>query len=78
MLAVATGVFGYYTFWVFAVPFLDLSNPLQALFLPREYAIRLPILLLLIAGVGVGSFVGKVLIANKEKENKKKSAKKNC
>lgn len=77
MLAVAAGVFAYYTIWVFVLPFIDDSSFLNAFFLPRDYAIKLPILLLLIAGVGVGTFVGNVLIKNAEKERLKKSKKQN-
>lgn len=75
MLAVATGVFTYYTAWVFLLPFLDSDNFLQNFFLPREYAIRLPLLLLLLAVLAVGSFVGNVLIKNAQKEKLKKSKK---
>lgn len=75
MLAVATGVFGYYTAWVFLLPFLDDDNLLQKFFLPRDYAIKLPVLLLLLAALAVGSFVGRVLIKNAQKEKLKKSKK---
>lgn len=75
MLAVATGVFTYYTAWVFLLPFLDSDNFLKNFFLPREYAIRLPLLLLLLAVLAVGSFVGNVLIKNAQKEKLKKSKK---
>lgn len=75
MLAVATGVFGYYTAWVFLLPFLDEDNFLQSFFLPRDYAIKLPLLLLVLAILGVGSFVGNVLLKNAEKERLKKSKK---
>ncbi|ODV78899.1 dolichol phosphate-mannose biosynthesis regulatory [Suhomyces tanzawaensis NRRL Y-17324] len=75
MLAVATAVFAYYTAWVFVLPFIDESNVLNSFFLPRDYAIKLPILLLLIGGLGVGSFIGNVLIKNAQKEKLKKSKK---
>lgn len=75
MLGVATAVFSYYTAWVFLVPFLNEDSILQSFFLPREYAIKLPILLLLLAALGVGSFVGNVMIKNAEKEKLKKSKK---
>ncbi|CAH2351690.1 putative dolichol phosphate-mannose biosynthesis regulatory protein [[Candida] railenensis] len=75
MLAVATAVFTYYTTWVFVLPFVDESNILQSFFLSRDYAIKLPFLLLLIAALGIGSFVGNVLIKNAEKEKLKKSKK---
>lgn len=75
MLAVATAVFVYYSAWVFVLPFVDESNILQNFFLPRDYAIKIPVLLLLIAGLGVGSFIGNVLIKKAQKEKLKKSKK---
>jgi dolichyl-phosphate mannosyltransferase polypeptide 2 regulatory subunit len=75
MLAIATAVFTYYTAWVFVLPFVDESNILNSFFLPREYAIKIPILLVLIAGLGVGTFVGNVLIKSAQKEKLKKSKK---
>lgn len=75
MLAVACAVFAYYTAWVFVLPFVDDNNVLQSFFLPRDYAIKLPFLLLLLAALGVGSFVGNVLIKKAQKEQLKKSKK---
>lgn len=73
MLAVATIVFGYYSTWVLILPFVDDSSCLQSLFLPRDYAIKIPILLLLIGGLGVGTFIGSVLIKESNKKKSKKS-----
>lgn len=75
MLAVATAVFAYYTAWVFLLPFLDEDNLIQGFFLPRDYAIKLPFLLLLLGGLAVGTFIGNVLIKNAEKEKLKRSKK---
>lgn len=75
MLAVATAVFSYYSAWVFLLPFLDDDNVLQGFFLPREYAIKLPLLLLLLGFLAVGSFIGKVMVNNAQKEKLKKSKK---
>lgn len=72
MLGVASAVFIYYSTWIWVLPFVDTSSILQKLFLPRDYAIKIPILLLLIGGVGVGAFIGSVLL----KEANKKKAKK--
>ncbi|RLV89405.1 hypothetical protein JA1_005186 [Spathaspora sp. JA1] len=72
MLAVAAFVFTYYTIWVFVLPFVVEDSVLSYLFLPREYAIKLPLLLLVVAGLGIGTFVGKVLIKNQQKKSKKK------
>lgn len=58
----------------FLQPFVDESSFLQYLFLPREWATRLPVALLLVALAGVGSFVGKVLAKNAEKEKRKQAA----
>lgn len=75
MLAVATFVFSYYTTWVFVLPFVGEESVIQNFFLPRDYAIKLPFLLLLVAVLGVGSFIGHVLVKNAEKEKAKKSKK---
>ncbi|CAN3377109.1 hypothetical protein DIURU_003638 [Diutina rugosa] len=74
MLAVAATVFAYYTTWVFVLPFVDADSVLQSFFLPREYAIKLPFLLLVIAGLGVGTFIGNVMVKNAAKEKAKKKA----
>lgn len=74
MLGVAAFVFTYYTAWVFVLPFIIEDNILNQFFLPRDYAIKLPILLLFIAALGVGTFVGKVLIKNQQKQKSKKKA----
>ncbi|RKP30601.1 putative dolichol phosphate-mannose biosynthesis regulatory subunit [Metschnikowia bicuspidata] len=71
--AVAIAVFSYYSAWVFLLPFLDDDNLLQSFFLPREYAIKLPLLLLLLGFLAVGAFIGKVL--NNAQQEKKKSMK---
>ncbi|QEL60379.1 hypothetical protein CJJ09_002485 [Candidozyma auris] len=72
MLAVATLVFVYYTSWVFLLPFVGDDSVINQFFLPRDYAIKLPFLLLLLAVLAVGSFIGYVLTKNAEKERAKK------
>jgi dolichol phosphate-mannose biosynthesis regulatory protein len=87
MLIVATTVFLYYTLWtLFMVreplvnawqytdngqPFVDDDHPLQGLFPPRVWAIRIPVILTLLASTVVGSFLAMVMI----RSNKKKAAK---
>jgi dolichyl-phosphate mannosyltransferase polypeptide 2 regulatory subunit len=53
-------------------PFVDDSHPLQSLFPPRVWAIRIPVILLLLGGAVVGSFLSVVMI----RSNRKKAAKK--
>ncbi len=52
-------------------PFVDDDHPLQNLFLPRVWAIRIPVILLLLGSTVVGSFLGSVMI----RSNRKKAAK---
>jgi len=54
-----------------AQPFVDDDHPLQSLFPPRVWAIRLPVILTLLGTAVVGSFLGMVMI----KSNRKKAAK---
>lgn len=76
MLLVATTVFIYYSVWVFLVPFLDESHPLQSLFPAREWAVRIPALLL-IGGVAlIGTFIASVLYKGAQKKKAKMAAKK--
>lgn len=77
MLAVATGVFVYYSVWVLVLPFIDADSFLQSFFLPRDYAIKLPLLLLVTAIFGVTAFFANVIVKNAQKEKLKKSKKAN-
>ncbi|KAG9010948.1 hypothetical protein FRB94_009428 [Tulasnella sp. JGI-2019a] len=71
MLLVACIVFVYYTTWALVTPFFPADHPLQNLFPPREWAVRLPAFILIVGMVAVGSFVGLVAI----KEGRKRKAK---
>ncbi|KAL7909641.1 dolichol phosphate-mannose biosynthesis regulatory protein [Trichoderma velutinum] len=71
MLVAASVIFLYYTIWTLLMPFVDYDHPLQNLFLPRVWAIRIPVILLLLGSAVVGSFVGMVMI----RSNQKKAAK---
>lgn len=71
MLIVATVVFLYYTVWTLLMPFVDEPHPLQNFFPPRVWAIRIPVILILLGSAVVGSFLGVVMI----RSNRKKAAK---
>ncbi|KXT04413.1 hypothetical protein AC578_3643 [Pseudocercospora eumusae] len=49
-------------------PFVDDSHPVQALFPPRVWAIRIPVILLLVGGAVVGSFLSVVMIRSNRKK----------
>lgn len=52
-------------------PFVDDDHPLQSLFPPRVWAIRIPMILTLLASAVVGTFLAMVMI----RSNRKKAAK---
>ncbi|GME82143.1 unnamed protein product [Ambrosiozyma monospora] len=74
MLLAATFIFAYYTVWTFALPLLENDNPLQKFFLPRDYAIKIPVILLIIGVTLVGSFIGSVLLKSSQKKKQGKKA----
>ncbi|CAI4211792.1 unnamed protein product [Parascedosporium putredinis] len=70
MLVAASVVFLYYTLWVLIMPPYSLragNHPLP----PRVWAIRIPVILILLGSAVVGSFIGMVMI----RSNRKKAAK---
>lgn len=52
-------------------PFVDSDHPLQNVFPPRVWAIRIPVILILLGSAVVGSFLSAVMI----RSNRKKAAK---
>lgn len=52
-------------------PFVDAGHPLHDFFPPRVWAIRLPVIIILLGCAVVGSFLGMVMI----RSNRKKAAK---
>ncbi|RMX80039.1 hypothetical protein D0869_07849 [Hortaea werneckii] len=68
MLVIASTVFLYYTIWTLLLPFVDSNHPIQSLFPPRVWAIRIPVILLLLGGAVVGSFLSVVMIRSNRKK----------
>ncbi|WVN89477.1 uncharacterized protein L203_104702 [Cryptococcus depauperatus CBS 7841] len=75
MLFVAAFVFIYYTIWALFLPFFSLDSPVHDLFPAREWAIRLPLLLLLTGITGISLFFGKVLLQEARKKRQKSGKK---
>ncbi|KAH8595547.1 dolichol phosphate-mannose biosynthesis regulatory protein, partial [Bisporella sp. PMI_857] len=71
MLLAASFVFLYYTIWTLLMPFVDEIHPLQNFFPLRVWAIRIPVILILLASAVVGSFLSVVMI----RSNRKRAAK---
>ncbi|KAL2213255.1 dolichol phosphate-mannose biosynthesis regulatory [Sarocladium strictum] len=77
MLVAATVVFLYYTIWTLLMPFVDDDHPLHSFFPPRVWAIRIPVILILVGSAVVGSFLAMVMIrSNRKKAAKAKAASK--
>lgn len=73
MLLLATFIFVYYTIWTFVTPFIADDNILQYFFLPRYYAIALPVVALIVGVCLVTSFIGFVIIKSASKKKGKKN-----
>ncbi|KAI9858995.1 MAG: hypothetical protein M1824_003996 [Vezdaea acicularis] len=71
MLLFASAVFLYYTVWTLLMPFVDNGHPLHDFFPPRVWAIRIPVIVMLLGSAVVGSFLSMVMI----RSNRKKAAK---
>lgn len=73
MLLLATLIFIYYTIWTFVTPFLDDDSFIQNFFLPRYYAIALPVVALIVGISIVATFVGLVIVKSVQKKKGKKN-----
>ncbi|RUP45378.1 hypothetical protein BC936DRAFT_148252 [Jimgerdemannia flammicorona] len=71
LLVTSIVIFVYYTTWALIMPFVDEGHPLHDLFPPREYAIRIPVVLLLFGLTVIFSFLALVMIKTKNKKAKK-------
>ncbi|KAK8124820.1 putative dolichol phosphate-mannose biosynthesis regulatory protein [Apiospora kogelbergensis] len=72
MLLAASFVFIYYSVWtLLMVPLCRLGPPAPERFPPRVWAIRIPVVLVLLGSAVVGSFLSVVMI----RSNQKKAAK---
>ncbi|KAF9375234.1 hypothetical protein CPB97_011588 [Podila verticillata] len=71
LLTFSTVVFVYYTLWAIVMPFVDETYFLHAYFPPREYAIRIPCVLLVFGLTVVLTFLSMIMIKSKKKVEKK-------
>ncbi|KAJ3779274.1 dolichol phosphate-mannose biosynthesis regulatory [Lentinula raphanica] len=71
MLLTAAFVFTYYTTWAILLPLVDSSNAIHDYFPAREWAIRLPLFILVVGLSGIGFFVGSTVTKEKRKAAQK-------
>ncbi|KAI9202808.1 dolichol phosphate-mannose biosynthesis regulatory [Polychytrium aggregatum] len=71
LLLIATFVFSYYTVWALILPFVPDNHLVQAYFPPAEWAIRGPVILLVVGVSAIGGFISYVLLkgGKKKKQN---------
>ncbi|GLD95485.1 hypothetical protein PINS_up004162 [Pythium insidiosum] len=70
LLLISVVVYVYYTAWVIVTPFVDQHHPFQRFFLPYQYAIAIPAILLVLLFTGAASFIGMVMIRSKNAKKK--------
>ncbi|XP_070532865.1 dolichol phosphate-mannose biosynthesis regulatory protein-like [Ptychodera flava] len=69
MVALAGAIFLYYTVWMIILPFVDAEHIIHQYFLPRAYAVIIPIM----AGVVALGFIGMFMIVVTAGKKKKTS-----
>ncbi|XP_036606755.1 dolichol phosphate-mannose biosynthesis regulatory protein [Trichosurus vulpecula] len=62
--------FIYYTIWVIILPFIDSDHIIHKYFLPREYAIIIPLVAGLFLLLFVGLFITYVMLKNRKPAKK--------
>ncbi|KAI9143759.1 dolichol phosphate-mannose biosynthesis regulatory [Paraphysoderma sedebokerense] len=59
------------------MPFVDEGHPLHGFFPPREYAIKIPVVLLIIGVSVISAFISLVMIKSNLKKRQKEAKKSN-
>jgi dolichyl-phosphate mannosyltransferase polypeptide 2 regulatory subunit len=72
-LTISVAVFSYYSVWVLVTPFVEEAHPIHKYFLPREYAITIPLGLLLVGLFVIATFLSLVMIRSGKKKQKPKA-----
>ncbi|CDS12400.1 hypothetical protein LRAMOSA04594 [Lichtheimia ramosa] len=67
----AIAIFVYYTLWSLVMPFVDEDHPLQNYFPPWEYAIRIPLVILIVGLTVIFTFLGLAMAKSKNAQTKK-------
>lgn len=66
LVAVSLIIFTYYTTWVILLPFIDSQHVIHKYFLPRAYAVLLPLAAGLLMLLFVGLFISYVLLKSQK------------
>ncbi|XP_004392601.1 dolichol phosphate-mannose biosynthesis regulatory protein [Mirounga angustirostris] len=66
LVAVSLIIFTYYTAWVILLPFIDSQHVIHKYFLPRAYAVAIPLAAGLMLLLFVGLFITYVMLKNQK------------
>ncbi|XP_075416852.1 dolichol phosphate-mannose biosynthesis regulatory protein isoform X2 [Tenrec ecaudatus] len=66
LVAVSLVIFTYYTVWVILLPFIDSQHAIHKYFLPRAYAVGIPLAAGLLLLLLVGVFITYVMLKNQK------------
>ncbi|XP_007942559.1 dolichol phosphate-mannose biosynthesis regulatory protein [Orycteropus afer afer] len=70
LVAVSLIIFTYYTVWVILLPFIDSEHVIHKYFLPRAYAVAIPLAAGLLLLLFVGIFITYVMLKNQKATKK--------
>ncbi|XP_038601190.1 dolichol phosphate-mannose biosynthesis regulatory protein [Tachyglossus aculeatus] len=70
LVAFSLVVFTYYTIWIIILPFIDSDHVIHKYFLPREYAVTIPLVVGLILLLFVGIFITCVMLKSRKPTKK--------
>ncbi|XP_031225706.1 dolichol phosphate-mannose biosynthesis regulatory protein [Mastomys coucha] len=70
LVAVSLIIFTYYTTWVILLPFIDSQHVIHKYFLPRAYAVLLPLAAGLLLLLFVGLFITYVMLKSQKMTKK--------
>uniref|UniRef100_A0A6B2F2T7 Dolichol phosphate-mannose biosynthesis regulatory protein n=1 Tax=Bothriechis nigroviridis TaxID=88079 RepID=A0A6B2F2T7_BOTNI len=63
-------LFAYYTVWIIVLPFTESDHLIHKYFLPREYAVIIPVASGLVLLLFIGTFITVVMWKNPKSEKK--------
>ncbi|XP_047624477.1 dolichol phosphate-mannose biosynthesis regulatory protein [Phacochoerus africanus] len=66
LVAVSLIIFTYYTAWVILLPFIDSQHVIHKYFLPRAYAVAIPLAAGLLLLLFVGVFITSVMLKSQK------------
>lgn len=66
LVVVSLIIFTYYTAWVILLPFIDSQHVIHKYFLPRAYAVTIPLAVGLLLLLFVGMFITYVMLKNRK------------